>query len=139
MRTSHVPARMKTLLNRLRLLTSRDHNTTPTPLAICGLGYEHYRIQSVLADSRDYTVLAIFDDYPWNHATQVKGVRVYYPVEALSLARRHGIQAIVYCQKSDLAIFDERTYSALTGLGLTLIRLDPEGDVIATLARQLPN
>lgn len=72
---------MKTLLNRLRSLIGRDHDTTPIPLAICGLGYEHYRVQSVLADSHYYAVLALFDDYPWNHATEVKGVRVYYPVE----------------------------------------------------------
>ncbi|MHB0775150.1 hypothetical protein [Halomonas sp. WWR20] len=130
---------MNPLLDRLRTLARRNKSRPTTPVVICGLSYEHYRIQALIAQSRRYEVRALINDYPWNHATLVKGVRVYYPSETPSLVRRHGIAALLYCQDSDLNLFDTTTATALAELQTPFIKLAPEikGNIETLLDRQL--
>ncbi|WP_043531515.1 nucleoside-diphosphate sugar epimerase/dehydratase [Litchfieldella xinjiangensis] len=117
---------MKTLISRLRSLGGRSRD--PLPLIICGLGYPHYQLQARLAGSRRYKVIALLDDYPWNHGTHVEGVRVYYPSEAPSLVQRHGIVATAFCEDSDLMVIDADLRQRLEALGAKLVRLDPDDD-----------
>lgn len=128
---------MKSFFSRLRTLNR--HKALPRPVIICGLGAEHYRLQSLISSARGYETLALIDDFPWNHGTLVEGVRVYYPSEAPSLIERHGAVALLYVQESDLTLFDRQTRTALDELKIPLIALDPEGtaDIDAFLDRRL--
>ncbi|GAB2786568.1 hypothetical protein GCM10027040_10800 [Halomonas shantousis] len=132
---------MKSLLDRLRTLARLDKGRPATPVVICGLSYEHYRLQALIAKSKRYEVRALINDYPWNHATLVEGVRVYYPSEAPSLARRHGVVALLYCQDSDLEIFDATTTAALSDLQVPFLKLSANGksDIDTQLGRRLAN
>ncbi|MEC9482737.1 MAG: hypothetical protein UMU75_05335 [Halomonas sp.] len=104
----------------------RHRNTARIPVLICGLDYEHYRVQALVSRSRGYRVQALINDFPWNHGTLVDEVRVYYPSEAPSLVRRHGIAAILYCTQDDLALFDPDTASTLRDLQVPFVRLAPD-------------
>lgn len=115
---------MKSFYQRLRHLVGR-RDAPPRSLMICGLDYEHYRIQALVKSSGRYNVQALINDFPWNHGTMVDGVRVYYPSETPSLARRHAVNTILYYQPSDLDVFDAETRSALDDLNVAFIRIDP--------------
>ncbi|SFH70904.1 nucleoside-diphosphate sugar epimerase/dehydratase [Modicisalibacter xianhensis] len=95
------------------------------PVILCGLNYEHYRIQSLIKRSKRYELLALIDDFPWNHGTLIDGVRVYYPSEALSLAKRHGVVRVLYHADGDLAVFDDDTLLALDAQGVVCSKIDP--------------
>ncbi|MBZ9560373.1 MULTISPECIES: hypothetical protein [unclassified Modicisalibacter] len=92
-------------------------------LIVCGLGYASYRLLARIAASRRYTAVAVIDDEPWNHGTEVEGVRVHYPSEAASLARRHGVVAVVHDEPATLAMFDGATRAALGEAGVPVVRL----------------
>ncbi|MCP1340913.1 MULTISPECIES: nucleoside-diphosphate sugar epimerase/dehydratase [unclassified Halomonas] len=118
--------------------TAQRNDRARQPVILCGLDYEHYRIQSLIKRSRRYELLALIDDFPWNHGTLVDGVRVYYPSEAVSLARRHGVTRLLFHTQDDLAVFDGDMLSALKELGVEFTSMDSRqiDDIDAFLARQ---
>ncbi|MDV6320151.1 hypothetical protein [Chromohalobacter sp. HP20-39] len=108
------------------------------PVVVCGLEYAHYRLLTHFARSTRYRVLAMVDDYPWHHGTQVEGVRVYYPSEVPSLVQRHGVVAVVYCHEDDLAVFADETRERLAAWGVPCVCLMPDDrDIDAALTSRL--
>lgn len=112
----------------------RSDGGTREALIVCGLGYASYRLLARIAASRRYTAVAVIDDEPWNHGTEVEGVRVYYPSEVPSLARRHGVIAVVHDDPVALAMFDSATRAGLSEAGVPLVRLSDETSLEAQLA-----
>ncbi|MBZ5877063.1 nucleoside-diphosphate sugar epimerase/dehydratase [Chromohalobacter israelensis] len=134
----HLGDRVVQALRRWRWPGRSRQEEQRLPVIVCGLDYAHYRLLTRLARSRRYAALAAVDDYPWHHGTQVEGVRVYYPSEVPSLARRHGAVAVVYCHDDDLAVFDAQTREALDQAGVPCVHVSPDDeDVEGILARQL--
>ncbi|WP_277812171.1 nucleoside-diphosphate sugar epimerase/dehydratase [Chromohalobacter canadensis] len=108
------------------------------PVVVCGLEYAHYRLLTHFTRSTRYKALAVVDDYPWHHGTQVEGIRVYYPSEVPSLVERHGVAAVVYCHEGDLAVFAAETRERLAARGVPCVRLSPDDeDVDAELTSGL--
>lgn len=100
------------------------------PVVVCGLEYAHYRLLTHFARSTRYRALAVVDDYPWHHGTQVEGVRIYYPSEVPSLVERHGVTAVVYCHEGELAVFADETRERLATWGVPCVRLSPDDEDI---------
>lgn len=117
---------MKRFLAPWRRITGQWNHRPRQLVIICGLDYEHYRIQALVKQSRRYELLALINDFPWNHGTLVNGVRVYYPSEASSLVRRHGVTRVLFHSEPDLAVFDAGTLSALKELGVMFSSVDPQ-------------
>ncbi|MCK0714195.1 nucleoside-diphosphate sugar epimerase/dehydratase [Chromohalobacter sarecensis] len=108
------------------------------PVVVCGLEYAHYRLLIHFARSTRYRALAVVDDYPWHHGTQVEGVRVYYPSEVPSLVERYSVAAVVYCHEDDLAVFADETREGLAARGVPFVRLVPGTvDIDAELTSRL--
>lgn len=108
------------------------------PVVVCGLEYAHYQLLTHFACSTRYKALAVIDDYPWHHGTQVEGIRVYYPSEVPSLVERHGVAAVIYCDADDLAVFAEETRERLATWGVPCVRLSPDDeDIDAVLTSRL--
>lgn len=108
------------------------------PVVVCGLEYAHYRLLTHFARSTRYRALAVIDDYPWHHGTQVEDVRVYYPSEVPSLVERHGVAAVVYCHADELTVFDDAARERLAAWGVPCVRLSPDDeDIDAELTRRL--
>ncbi|WP_280561470.1 hypothetical protein [Chromohalobacter sp. 48-RD10] len=100
------------------------------PVVVCGLEYAHYRLLTHFARSTRYRALAVVDDYPWHHGTQVEGIRIYYPSEVPSLVERHGVTAVVYCHEGELAVFADETRERLATWGVPCVRLSPDDEDI---------
>ncbi|WP_136065570.1 nucleoside-diphosphate sugar epimerase/dehydratase [Modicisalibacter radicis] len=107
------------------------------PVIVCGLNYHAYRLLAELAGSREYRVLALVDDEPWNHATDMQGVRVYYPSEVVSLVKRHGVVAVVHGDARDIACFDAATRAELAERGVPFVAIDAAEEAEQRLASAL--
>lgn len=107
------------------------------PVIVCGLDYHAYRLLGRLAGSLEYRALALVDDEPWNHATEMQGVRVYYPSEVVSLVKRHGVVAVVHGDACDIACFDAATRAALAESGVPFVPVDAAEQAEQRLASAL--
>ncbi|WP_106477035.1 hypothetical protein [Phytohalomonas tamaricis] len=133
---------MKHIFDHLRALASQNSKRAqPLPVIVCGLGADHYRVQSLLTHAKDYESIALIDDFPWNHGTFVEGTRVYYPSEVPSLVERHNVTALIYAREDDLKLFDSQTMTALNSFRVPFIKLEPDSikDIDSVLSTKLAN
>lgn len=96
-------------------------------LILLGIGYPSHRLIELSRRYRGVEVIAVIDDYPWNHRTLVQGVRVYYPSEIAALAARQQVRDLVIFTSAQ-GLLDTELTSALQTQSLRMHRLDDADD-----------
>ncbi|WP_106420086.1 hypothetical protein [Salinicola tamaricis] len=66
---------------------------------LCGCDARHYGWLRTLGATHE--VVAMVTEAPWQHATRVEGVLLYYPSEVFSLCRRFEVDYLVYATPAE--------------------------------------
>ncbi|OHV10581.1 hypothetical protein [Kushneria phosphatilytica] len=117
---------MKVWLERLQRRLKPTRGPVGHGVIICGIEAVHYRLQQQLVASSGLRLEALVSDAPWQHATRIAGVRVFYPSEIPALIERTGARALIYCREADLTMFDTASRRSLDHQPVQLIALDPD-------------
>lgn len=68
-------------------------------MILCGCDASYYSWLEQLRPR--YDIVAMITDEPWQHGTDVGGVRLYYPGEVASLCQRFDVRYLVYGPDED--------------------------------------
>lgn len=73
-----------------------------TKLVVVGLHYSAHQFIEAAHKSGKYQVLAVVNNEPWLHKTDMLGAKVIYPVELAAFAERHKVKAIIDFKETNL-------------------------------------
>ncbi|WP_157958877.1 MULTISPECIES: hypothetical protein [Salinicola] len=77
---------------------------------LCGCESRHYGWLRDL--SATHAVIAMVTEAPWQHATEVEGVRLYYPSEVFSLCHRFEVDYLVYATPAERSAIERAAPAA---------------------------
>jgi len=115
----------------LRELFYLVRKTDKPNVVIYGAGDAGRQLLTAFAQSSSHRVVAMVDDSPALHGTEVHGIRIYSPSELPLLQRRYQVQAVILAAPSITRQRKAEILQRLENLGLPLKAVPSASDILS--------